>query len=185
AMEQVGGCAGRAVLVVHVAGGGFDQGLLLGRPLARHGHRVIAMSRFGYLRTSLPADASAEAQADAHACLMDALGIDRAAVFGVSAGGPSSIQLCLRHPDRCNAMILLVPLAYSGQPVDRLSRPAQFFLERVTQSDFLMWAGARTLRTKMVETVLGTPAEDVRDAPEPERRRIYGLPGPVPPGSSR
>src|SRR5262245_20535811 len=132
---------GPPVLAVHGAGGGFDQGLLLGAPLIDHGYRVVAMSRFGYLRTPLPADASAEAQADAHACLLDALRIDRAPVFGVSAGGPSSIQLCLRHPDRCNAMILLVPLAYSGQPVDRLSRPAQFFLERVTQSDFLMWAG--------------------------------------------
>src|SRR5215475_16092479 len=113
---------GPPVLIAHGAGGGYDQGLEIGDPLVNSGFRVIAMSRFGYLRTPLPGDASAEAQADAHACLLDALGIDRAAVFGVSAGGPSSIQLCLRHPDHCNAMILLVPLAYSGQPVDRLSR---------------------------------------------------------------
>ena len=166
---------GPPVLVVHGAGGGFDQGLLLGARLIDHGYRVIAMSRFGYLRTPLPADASAEAQADAHACLLDALGIDRATVFGVSAGGPSTIQLCLRHPDRCSAMILLVPLAYSFQPTEPLSRPAQFFLERVTQSDFLMWAGARLFRTKMVETVLGTPAEDVRLASEVEQRRVHGL----------
>src|SRR4030095_10294981 len=52
------------VLVVHGAGGGFDQGLLLGSQLMDHGYRVIAMSRFGYLRTPMPADASAEAQAD-------------------------------------------------------------------------------------------------------------------------
>ncbi len=166
---------GPAMLVVHGAGGGFDQGLLLGSELIDHGYRVVAMSRFGYLRTPLPADASAEAQADAHACLLDALGIDRAAVFGVSAGGPSTIQFCLRHPDRCSAMILLVPLAYSGQSVNRLSRPAQFFLERITQSDFLMWAGARMLRTKMVETVLGTPIEDVRAVSEAEQRRTYAL----------
>jgi pimeloyl-ACP methyl ester carboxylesterase len=157
---------GPPVLVVHGAGGGFDQGLLLGAGLLDHGYRVVAMSRFGYLRTPLPEDASAEAQADAHVCLLDALGIDRATVFGVSAGGPSTIQFCLRHPDRCSAMILLVPLAYPGQAVDRLSRPAQAFLERVTQSDFLMWAGARILRRRMVETVLGTPIEDVRVASE-------------------
>src|SRR5690242_20713239 len=62
--------AGPPILVVHGAGGGFDQGLAVGRSLAARGHRVIAMSRFGYLRTPLPLDASASAQADAHACLL-------------------------------------------------------------------------------------------------------------------
>src|SRR5262245_30876223 len=65
---------GPPILLVHGAGGGFDQGLAIGAPLAARGHRVVAMSRFGYLRTPLPADASAAAQADAHACLLDALG---------------------------------------------------------------------------------------------------------------
>jgi hypothetical protein len=38
------------------------------------------MSRFGYLRTPLPSDPSAAAQADAHACPLDALGIRHAAL---------------------------------------------------------------------------------------------------------
>src|SRR4030067_2562040 len=42
---------GLPVLVVHGAGGGFDQGLDFGKPLAERGFRGIAMSRFGYLRT--------------------------------------------------------------------------------------------------------------------------------------
>jgi pimeloyl-ACP methyl ester carboxylesterase len=176
---------GPPVLVVHGAGGGFDQGLVLGGRLIDHGYRVIAVSRFGYLRTPLPADASAEAQADAHACLMDALGVDRAAVFGVSAGGPSTLQLCLRHPERCSAMILLVPLAYPAKTVERPSRTTLFFLERVTQSDVLMWAGAHVARTKMVETVLGTPAEDVRAASEEERRRVHDMLDQILPVSSR
>src|SRR5215475_3085764 len=66
-----------------------------------------------------------------------------------------------------------------------MSPTTQFFLERVTQSDLLMWAGARVLRKRMVETVLGTPIEDVRDASEPERRRIYGLLDLILPVSSR
>jgi len=41
---------GPPVLVVHGAGGGFDQGLNIGKSLADGGLRVIAMSRFGYLR---------------------------------------------------------------------------------------------------------------------------------------
>jgi len=166
---------GPPVLVVHGAGGGFDQGLLLGRPLSDHGYRVIAVSRFGYLRTPLPADASAEAQADAHACLLDALGISRAPVFGISAGGPSSIQFCLRHPDRCRAMILLVPLAYPAQAADRLPPSTHFVIERVVRSDFLMWAGTKAFRSRMVETVLGTPIEDVRGASPAEQERVYAM----------
>src|SRR5690606_29987722 len=58
---------GPAVLLVHGAGGGWNQGWQIAEDLARRGHRVVAMSRFGYLRTPMPADASPEAQADAHA----------------------------------------------------------------------------------------------------------------------
>jgi len=43
------------LLAIHGSGGGYDQGI-----------RVIAMSRFGYLRTPMHTDASAAAQADAH-----------------------------------------------------------------------------------------------------------------------
>src|SRR6185436_7385370 len=68
---------GRPVLLVHGAGGGFDQSIYFGHALADRGFRIIAPSRFGYLRTPLPADASPAAQADAHACLLDALGISR------------------------------------------------------------------------------------------------------------
>jgi pimeloyl-ACP methyl ester carboxylesterase len=88
--------------------------------LADHGIRVIAMSRFGYLRTPMPADASAAAQADAHVCLLDALGIRQAAVIGGSAGAPSALQMAIRHPDRVTALVLLVPLAYKPPTQARL-----------------------------------------------------------------
>lgn len=98
--------------------GQSGQGLEIAEPLARAGLRVIAVSRFGYLRTPLPADASAAAQADAHACVLDALGIRRAAVLGVSAGGPSALQFALRHPERTAALVLLVPAVYAPRPND-------------------------------------------------------------------
>jgi 2-hydroxy-6-oxonona-2,4-dienedioate hydrolase len=81
---------GAPVLVIHGAGGGFDQGLEFARPLIDHGFRVIAPSRFGYLRTPLPKDskdASPLAQADAHASLLDALQLHKVGVVGVSAIG--------------------------------------------------------------------------------------------------
>lgn len=98
---------GYPVLVVHGIFGGFDQGLVVARGNAGEEFRSIVPSRFGYLRTPLPDSASPALQADAYKCLLDALGIQQAAVFGTSAGGTSAIQFALRHPDRCSALVLL------------------------------------------------------------------------------
>src|SRR5258708_6063034 len=117
---------GAPVLLVHGAGGGFDQGLELGRPLAERGFTVIAISRFGYLRTPLPADASPAAQADAHACLLDALTLPAAAILGGSAGAPSAVEFCLRDARRGSAMGPLVPAFFprGGRSPPPASPPA-------------------------------------------------------------
>ena len=104
--------AGTPMLVVHGSGGEHDQGMAFVGALARHGIRVNAMSRFGCLRTPMRADPSPAAQADAHACLLDALGIRPPAVLGGSAGAASAMQLAIRHPDRVSALVLPVPLAW-------------------------------------------------------------------------
>jgi len=83
---------GPAILAIHGAGGGFDQSLDLAKAFLQPGYRVIAPSRFGYLRTPLPADASPMAQADAHACLLDALQVQKVVVLGGSMGAPSAMQ---------------------------------------------------------------------------------------------
>ena len=53
---------GPPVLVVHGAGGGYDQGILIAHAYGGGGFRWIVPSRFGYLRTPLPADASTTAR---------------------------------------------------------------------------------------------------------------------------
>jgi pimeloyl-ACP methyl ester carboxylesterase len=97
--------AGLPLLISHGAAGGYDQGLAMAQPLGDD-FLCVAPSRFGYLRSPLPVDAGAAAQADAYAALLDALGIQRAALIGASAGGPSAVQFALRYPDRCAALIL-------------------------------------------------------------------------------
>jgi pimeloyl-ACP methyl ester carboxylesterase len=166
---------GPPVLVVHGAGGGFDQGLELGEGLARAGFRVIAPSRFGYLRTPLPADASAEAQADAHACLLDALHVRRAAVVGVSAGGPSALQLALRHPDRTAALVLLVPAVYAPRPDARASRATMFLFDTALRSDFLFWAASKAAPRAFIRSILGTPPEVVASASPEEQARVQAV----------
>jgi pimeloyl-ACP methyl ester carboxylesterase len=163
------------VLAIHGAGGGFDQAVaLVSKLLGQGGFRGIFPSRFGYLRTPLPADASPEAQADAHACLLDALGIDRAAVLGVSAGGPSALQFALRHRRRCSALILMVPAAFSPEDGGqrRASRPLTQFLDTLMQSDFAFWLAIHVARRSMIENVLGTPIGVIDRASAAERQQL-------------
>ena len=168
--------AGVPLLAVHGSGGGHDQGMAFAAPLAAHGVRVIAMSRFGYLRTPMPADASAAAQADAHVCLLDALGIAKAAVMGGSAGAPSALQMAIRHPGRVNALVLLVPLAYKPPTQADSAPPMPAWVEntmvRLISSDFLFWAALHVARDQLTKVVLATPPELLTMASRQERARI-------------
>jgi len=170
---------GLPLLVVHGAGGGFDQGMELAGSLPQRGFRVIAMSRFGYLRTPLPANASAAAQADAHACLLDALGIWQAAIMGVSAGAPSAMQFAIRHPERCRALVLMVPLSYRPPELAASAPPkspgSEKALTTIVSSDFAFWLASKVARESLIEMVLGTPAQVVRSATAEERARIDRL----------
>jgi len=80
---------GFPVLISHGGAGGYDQGLMTARLYIGEGLMAVAPSCFGHLRTPLASDSSATAQADAYAQLLDELGINRAAILGVSGGGPS------------------------------------------------------------------------------------------------
>ena len=181
--------AGVPLLVVHGSGGGHDQGMAFAGTLARHGVRVIAMSRFGYLRTPMPADASAAAQADAHVCLLDALGIGRAAVMGGSAGAPSALQMAIRRPDRVSALILLVPLAYKPPTQADSAPPMPAWVEaammRLIGSDFLFWAALHVARDQVIKVVLATPPELLATASPQERARVNAMLDNILPVSTR
>jgi pimeloyl-ACP methyl ester carboxylesterase len=170
---------GPPVLFVHGAGGGYDQGLEFGKTLAQTGFSIIAMSRFGYLRTPLPVDASAAAQADAHACLLDALGIAAVGVIGGSAGAPSSMQFALRRPGRVTGLVLIVPAAYVPRAEDApsMTTPAgtEFLFGTALRSDFLFWAAIRFARQTVIRAVLATPPEVVEQASAEEQQRVAGV----------
>jgi 2-hydroxy-6-oxonona-2,4-dienedioate hydrolase len=181
--------AGVPLLAVHGSGGGYDQGMAFARPLTRQGIRVIAMSRFGYLRTPMPADPSAAAQADAHVCLLDALGIAKAAVLGGSAGAPSALAMAIRHPDRTSALILLVPLTYKP-PTQAASAPAmpswvENTMMSVIGSDFLFWSALHIARDSLIGTVLATPPDVVAATSPAERARVNAMLDNILPVSAR
>ena len=169
---------GPPILVVHGAGGGFDQGLLMAEGLVSAGYRAIAPSRFGYLRTPLPADASPAAQADAHACLLDALQIDRVAVLGASAGAPSSLALAIRHPARVAALILLVPATYqpeSGGAGAEVPPGLEFLFRTALRWDLPFWLASKVARPTLIRSILGTPPELLESAGAEERRHVANM----------
>jgi 2-hydroxy-6-oxonona-2,4-dienedioate hydrolase len=180
---------GVPLLAIHGSGGGYDQGMAFAGALAHQGIRVIAMSRFGYLRTPMPDDASAAAQADAHVCLLDALGIRQAGILGGSAGAPSALQMAIRHPDRVSALVLLVPLAYKpGALADSappLSPLVENLLMRLVGSDFVFWSALHVARDHVIKLVLATPPELLTAASPQERARVNTMLANILPVSAR
>lgn len=165
---------GPPVLVIHGAAGGFDMGLRVGRDVCGDGFHIVAPSRFGYLRTPMPVDASHDAQADALSSLLDALAIPRAVVVAVSAGAQSATRLALRHPERVQALVLITPALYLPPDPGKLaSAPPAFIFDTLLASDFLVWALTR-LAPRLLVRAAGIPrALDTAVTPE-DRQKIVG-----------
>jgi pimeloyl-ACP methyl ester carboxylesterase len=166
--------SGQPVLVIHGAGGGYDQGLFVGRELFGSGNDVLAPSRFGYLRSCLPADPQPHVQADAFAELLDHLTIPSAVVLGISAGAPSAIELALRHPEHVRALILIVPRAWApGVEVSaERTESNKPILAMVTKGQDFAWWTATKLAARRLLRFLGVPGA-VYDAADPlERDRL-------------
>jgi pimeloyl-ACP methyl ester carboxylesterase len=98
---------GPAVLALHGAMGGYDQGLLLARTVGAPGFQYVAISRPGYLGTELAIARSPAEQADLYRDVLDALGIRDVVVIAVSGGGPSALQFALTHRDRCRGAVII------------------------------------------------------------------------------
>jgi len=167
--------AGPPVLMIHGSGGGFDQGLAFSAPLARQNVRIIAPSRFGYLRSAMPEDATVEMQADALDWLMRRLEIEQAVIIGGSAGALSATQLALRHPERCRGLVLLVPALHAPDRLPGVNAAPDAGTQRVINavlgSDLLFWAGMRAAPDFMTRMVLATDPATVKAATEAEQRR--------------
>ena len=174
-----------ALLLVHGSGGGFDQGLALGQSLAPQGFRLIAPSRFGYLRSPLPADPSAERQADHLACLLDSLGLADAAVMGVSAGAVSALHFAVLHGQRTRALVLVVPAVYRPDPAVPMPAWALRLLDAALGADLPLWLLSRLAPSTARQLVLATPPEAYAAAEASEQRRADTMLAQIQPVSLR
>ncbi len=156
---------GDPVIAIHGAGGGYDQGLLMLEAWVGNDFQHIAVSRFGYLRSVMPSEPSYARQADIIALLMDSLGIESSAIMGVSAGGPSAIQLALRHRRRCRGIILVSAIIHE---YPQMSWYQDFAFNVIFKTDFLYWALVSYFPSSFY-TPFGIPA-GVRAALKPAQR---------------
>ena len=188
-VEQAGN-RGEPILLIHGFGGSAYSWRKVIPALAAD-HRVFAvdLNGFGYTQRPKSRESYTRAgQARLVLAVMDALGLERAHVFGHSYGGGLTLYLASRHPERFLSMVLVDSSAptYSD---DRRSRAAGI---RTLSSAFVRsvalrpGAIARALRRSFYDDSLVTPElvrayldrlriEGVADA-------YQGLTAPAPPG---
>jgi pimeloyl-ACP methyl ester carboxylesterase len=104
------------------------------------------------------------------------LGIDKAVVFGGSAGALSALQFAIRYPDRCRALIAMVPATYvpglaSGAGVE-VSPLTEAMMKTVLGSDFIFWTGVRFFPDMMTRMLLATDPALVHAASPEEQERV-------------
>lgn len=160
---------GTPVLLLHGAGGGFDFGLWSGRVFFRDNHRIISVSRFGYLRSPVPEDASIQEQAAEYHMLLEHLNITNVMVVGTSAGGPSAIRFANDYPGNCSGLILISAVSMP-EPAGNEEPVHIKIIHLVQQSDYSYWLFTRLGQSTILD-MMGIP-EDVYDQFTPEQKQL-------------
>jgi len=157
---------GPPVLIVHGAGGGYDQGIYFAKLIGGN-FRWIAPSRFGFLGTPAPEFPDSRLQAEAFASLLDALDIDRVGVVGVSMGGPSSLEFARLYPKRTNSLSLISAASHAIEPRPVIT--AMVF--RMFLNDLVYWALVKKSPALLLQS-LGVPDDVQKQLSHEEMGRL-------------
>jgi pimeloyl-ACP methyl ester carboxylesterase len=171
------GTSDPVILFVHGQPGGYDQGKPLAGAAVEHGYRLLSVSRPGYLRTPLAVGRTPAEQADALAAFLAELEMDRVAVVALSGGGPAGLQFAIRHPGRCQALVLIAAVSHAKD------RPANFIgwllSTRLLTSNVAGWLlGIATERwpALLARVLVPDPEEQAAVLADPLKRAVlYGL----------
>jgi pimeloyl-ACP methyl ester carboxylesterase len=148
------------VLLLH--GGGYDSASLSYKhsvaPISGH-HKVFAPDWPGYGESDKPKmQYTTEYYVDFLGRLMDALGLQKASLVGISMGGAISLGFALRFPRRVEKLVL-VDSHGLGREVP--GRVASYIAVRLPLLNRTVWAALRRSR-RMVERSLRTVFYDPR-----------------------
>jgi 3-oxoadipate enol-lactonase len=115
--ETAGPEDGPAVVLLHSIGTDREVWRSLVAPLAEAGLRVVLVDLRGHGRTPAPPGPyDLEALGTDVLELLDALGLRRASIAGVSLGGMVAAWLGIHAPDRVDRLVLCCTAAYLGGP---------------------------------------------------------------------
>jgi pimeloyl-ACP methyl ester carboxylesterase len=152
-----GTLSGTPVLVIHGGGGGYDQGELIAEVVLDDSFYWIAPSRFGYLDSELPVNATWDDQADAYAFLLDHLEIDKVAVVAMSQGGPSALLFAVNHPERVSSLTCLsCGVAASASEVQADANRKGTILKTIFQYDVLYWTASKLFKKQLLGIIGAT-----------------------------
>jgi len=128
-----------SVVFVHGALNDHSVFTLLARWFAHHGHGVLAVDLPGHMRSAGPALTSIEAMADWLLALLDAAGVQRAALAGHSMGSLVALEAAARAPQRATALVMLgtcVPMPVPKALLDLSLTDAAGAIDRVVAFSF-------------------------------------------------
>lgn len=165
---------GEGAPLVLIAGLGLDvTGWMFQTPDFSRKYRVIVFDNRGAGRTDAPdTPYSVEMMADDTAGLLDALGIEKAHILGVSMGGYIAQEFALKHPQRVKSLILAttgaIVLSLAKYVVDTWIRMAQ---EGVSQEilirDLLPWLFTEKFFENPEQAQMATDAMLANPYPQP------------------
>ncbi|WP_439028995.1 alpha/beta fold hydrolase [Gordonia terrae] len=154
-IEYVDVGTGPVVVFLHGSPGGYDQGALMTRFLGGS-HRVIAVSRPGYLGTPLGSGTRAPAeQAALIDALLSTLGIERFAVMCWSGGGPAAYALAADAGDRVTSVVAVAAVSTRFDPRSTLRGRLELSEEKLLFTRVGRWL-ATTLAAKAPSTAIST-----------------------------
>jgi 3-oxoadipate enol-lactonase len=143
--------------------------------LADAGLRVISFDNRGVGRSErVPGPYTAAEMADDAVSVLDAAGVERAHVYGISLGGMIAQEVALRHPDRVDALVLGATTAGGADWVPASDEVVAFVRLRAQMTaEHAVWASvpinyARRTRAEGGARIAEDIAQRLRYPVEPE-----------------
>ncbi len=164
--------SGEPILYIYGGGSGPDS-VSQFRWLADEGYRLISVNREGYLGRPLTDGVTFATQADDAAAVLEALGIEKAHIFGVSMGGPGAITFADRYPQKSKSLMLwsAISKTYAPNPETADTPLARAVLKSPASiKDLISWSMARsarffpaTLMTEFLRTEADLSDQETKD----------------------
>lgn len=146
-MEYLDRGQGEIILSNHGLFGGFDQAFENVIDFSKE-NRIIAPSRFGYLKSDVLGNGTPKEQAKAYIELLDKLKINKVFVMGASAGGTVAIRFALDYPERCKGLILYC------SAIPEIEKPSNINLKQ-GPPDFMVGDYAMFILSPFFKTTIG------------------------------